>query len=39
MRILFEVLLLSILIGAVAVFYKIVINYLFPKKKEKNDGE
>jgi uncharacterized membrane protein len=39
MRILFEVLLLSILIAAVAVVYKIVINYLFPKKKEKNDGE
>jgi hypothetical protein len=39
MRILFEVLLLSIVIGAVVVFYKIVISYLFPKKKEKNDGE
>jgi len=39
MRILFEVLLLSIVIGAVVVFYKIAINYLFPKKKEKNDGE
>jgi hypothetical protein len=39
MRILFEVFLLSILIGAVVVFYKIVINYLFPKKKEKNDGD
>jgi hypothetical protein len=40
MRILFEVLLLSIVIGAVVVFYKIVISYLFPKnKKEDNDGE
>lgn len=39
MRILFEVLLLSIVIGAVVVFYKLLINYLFPKKKEKNDGE
>jgi len=39
MRILFEVLLLSILIGAVVLFYKILINYLFPEKKEKNDGE
>ena len=39
MRILFEVLLLSIVIGAVVVFYKIAINYLFPKKKEKSDGE
>lgn len=38
MRILFEVFLLAILIGAVAVFYKFVINYLFPKK-EKNDGK
>ena len=39
MRILFEVLLLSIVIGAVVLFYKIFINYLFPKKKEKNDGD
>ncbi len=39
MRILFEVFLLSILIGAVVVFYKIIINYLFPKNKEKKDGE
>jgi hypothetical protein len=39
MRILFEVLLLSIVIGAVVVFYKWVISYLFPKKKEKSDGE
>lgn len=39
MRILFEVLLLSILIGAVALFYKLLITYLFPKKKEKNNGE
>jgi len=39
MRILFEVLLLSIVIGAVVVFYRMVINYLFPKKKEKSDGE
>jgi hypothetical protein len=39
MRILFEVLLLSIVLGAVVVFYKILINYLFPKKKEKNDGD
>ncbi len=39
MRILFEVLLLSVVIGAVVVFYKIVISYLFPKKKEKSDGE
>ncbi len=39
MRILFEVLLLSILIGAVVVFYRIVINYLFPKSKEKDNGE
>jgi len=39
MRILFEVLLLSIVIGAVVVFYKVLINHLFPKKKEKNDGE
>jgi len=39
MRILFEILLLSIVIGAVVVFYKLLINYLFPKKKEKNDGE
>ncbi len=39
MRILFEVLLLSILIGAVVLFYKILINYLFPKSKENTDGE
>ncbi len=39
MRILFEVLLLSIVIGAVVLFYKIFISYLFPKKKEKNDGD
>jgi hypothetical protein len=39
MRILFEVLLLSIVIGAVVVFYRLLISYLFPKKKEKNDGE
>jgi len=39
MRILFEVLLLSIVIGAVVVFYKIVLSYLFPKSKENNDGE
>jgi len=39
MRILFEVLLLSIVIGAVVVFYKIAISYLFPKKKENNDGK
>jgi hypothetical protein len=38
MRILFEVLLLSIVIGAVVLFYKILISYLFPKKKEKKDG-
>jgi hypothetical protein len=39
MRILFEVLLLSILIGAVVVFYRIVISYLFPKSKENDNGE
>ena len=39
MRILFEVLLLSILIGAVVLFYKILINYLFPQSKEKSNGE
>ena len=39
MRVLFEVLLLSIVIGAVVVFYKMLISYLFPKKKEKSDGE
>ena len=39
MRILFEVLLLSILIGAVVLFYKMLIGYLFPKSKEKSDGE
>ena len=39
MRILFEVLLLSIVIGAVVVFYKILINYLFPGTKEKSDGK
>jgi len=39
MRILFEVLLLSILIGGVVLFYKLLINYLFPKSKENNDGE
>jgi hypothetical protein len=39
MRILFEVLLLSIVIGAVIVVYKIVIDYLFPGKKEKDNGE
>jgi len=39
MRILFEVLLLAILIGAVVLFYRILVSYLFPKSKEKNDGE
>jgi hypothetical protein len=39
MRILFEVLLLSIVIGAVVLFYKLLISFLFPKKKEKNNGE
>jgi hypothetical protein len=39
MRILFEVLLLSILVGAVLLFYRILISYLFPKTQEKNNGE
>lgn len=39
MRILFEVLLLSIVVGAVFLFYKILLNYLFPGKKEKEKGE
>jgi hypothetical protein len=39
MRVLFEVLLLSILIGGVVLFYKLLVNYLFPKTKEKKDGE
>lgn len=39
MRILFEVLLLSILIGGVVLFYKLLINYLFPKSKENNSGK
>lgn len=38
MRILFEVLLLSILIGAVVLFYRLVMHYLFTKSKEKEDG-
>jgi len=39
MRILFEVLLLSIVIGAVVLFYRLLIDYLFPKKKENDNGE
>jgi len=39
MRILFEVLLLSIVIGAVVLFYKIAISYLFPNIKERDNGE
>ena len=40
MRVLFEVILLSIVVGAVVLFYKIVIDYLFPKSKGgKNNGK
>jgi hypothetical protein len=38
MRILFEVLLLSIVIGAVILFYRLLIDYLSQKKKEKDNG-